>query len=585
MEIDRWDGGLTTEEATVESTRVIRILYKLGVFYSQNGDTERAVSTLERALEIGETRQKDNFHVGLIHHSLGHTFDDLGRPSDAEFQYRLALRNLETHCGNDNEILLRHTDAGILHYRLGCLFHQLGLLSQAQSSYRLALKGFKSRYGDDHEGVADILNDFGITKNEQGQHLNAIALFERALEIYERKLGNMNRGIAHVLNNLGNALNDVCEPAAAIEKYTRAVEIYQNSGDDVAVGKTLRNIGIAYETMGQFGHAEYLFWEAMKRFGTAYLEDIIDTLSNVADSYAARRNYPEAIRYFQFCIDAKRKSPSLVDFADELNEIGYCYASMGMLDEACEACQSALTFYVATHGWLHLTVANTFNNLGNAHLIAHAYDLALKNFKTALGITQALPNERPVTEAMADLVHNIGLSYHFQGRRDDSIKMLEEAVRYYERLYGHGHVKTAESINMLGANLSDQGFHEKAIEQFKRAIQLYRDAYGECYIRIADIFTDYLGMAYTIQGKYEDAVEVLEEGSKIYETSLGVGHEHTSDALYQLTVALYRSGRIFRARETGRRVRAVWEVYATYHLTTEYGKWIVALAQSEVLSD
>jgi tetratricopeptide (TPR) repeat protein len=448
--------------------------------------------------------------------------------------YTLALRNLESLCGGDSQAsLTQDLEIGIIYHRLGHAFYELERLEQAASSYSLALKNFKFRYGDEHQSIADILNDFGVTRSEQGQHLNAIALFERALEIYKGNANDTASGIANVLNNLGNALYDVCEPSAAIRKYTAAIEIYEALSNDIAVGNTLRNVGMAYERMGRFKEAEDMYWKALRRFGPGV--NVVQTLSNIADSYASRRDYPEAIKYFQICITAKQNRDRCANVAAELNEIGHCYASMGMLDEACDASHSALITNVAAHGWFHATVANTFNNIGNAYLIAQIYDIALDNFKRALGIARMLSENRADVETMADIIHNIGLVYRFQGRHVDSIRMLKEAIDHYDQMYGCGHVKSAESVHNLGSTLNDYGFQEEAIEQFGKAEKLYRDAYGECYIEIADVLHD-LSTAYKIQGSFEDATQALQKGCKIYEKNLGVDHDQTRDALGQLAV-------------------------------------------------
>jgi tetratricopeptide (TPR) repeat protein len=317
-----------------------------------------------------------------------------------------------------------------------------------------------------------------------------------------------------------------------------AIEIYEASGDDIAVGNTLRNIGMAYERMGRFKEAEDFYWRALKRFRPG--DNFVRTLSNIADSYVARRDYPEAIKYFQICITAKQKRDSSVNIAAELNELGHCYAFMGMLNEACSVCHTALISNVGTFGWFHLSVANTFNNIGNAYLIAQVYDVAVENFKKALGITRMFSNDRNGVEATADIIHNIGLVYRFQGNHLDSILMFQAAIRHYDRLYGCDHVKSAESVHNLGSTFTDFGYQQEAIEQFKKAEQLYRDAYGECYIEIADVLID-LSTAYTIQGNFEDAMQALKTGCRIYAKFLGEGH-----ALRQLVVTSQLSGRASR---------------------------------------
>jgi len=351
-------------------------------------------------------------------------------------------------------------------------------------------------------------------------------------------------------------------------------------GDDVGVSKTLQSIGMALETMGKFERVEDMYREVLWRNETVgESQDVSDTLSHIARSYAVRRNYLEAIKYFQISVNVKNADGGAeVDIADCLLEIGRCYGSMGLLDNALEACHAALKTYVEMYGFLHPAVSNAFNTIGNAYVEVNLNDTTLKKFKMALGITLLLPNDRHGDETLADILHNIGNAYRSQGYHADSIQLLTKAIQIYEKLYGRDHVKTADSVNNLGAVLCAEGNEDEAIDKFKHVARLYRDTYGKDYIGRAVVFKN-LGLVFVTQKRYEDAVHAFRQAYEIYKTVLGVNHEHTGDVLYELAATLYRSGQTSLALEEARNVQIIWEHNTPNKLETIWGKWIVALSQ------
>jgi len=419
-------------------------------------------------------------------------------------------------------------ESGIIHYCLGRKLHRSGYLSDAANFYRTALERYRSLHAEDDVIVADILNDFGVTKVKQDQHSVALELFENALEICRKESGdNGTTTMAIILNNLGSALDDMCKPSAAIKMFSEALRIYATREDHMAEANTLRNIGLAFQRMGRFKEAEDTYWLAMRKFTSSV--HVVDILPNIADTYAGRRNYDEAIRYYSICIKAKRRLDSNAAVADELGRIGHYYAAMGKLEEARQVCNSALVAYTGLVGCLNLDVANAFNNLGSVYMSSQQYDVAFKNFKKALGIALLFLGDDSATLVVADICHNIGLIYRSQGCYHHSISMFMEAICRYDHLFGDNHVKSAESVHVLGSTLGECGRREDAIKELKRAEKMYLMAYGEEYIAIADVLND-LGLMYLVDERFEDALEALQKGYNIYKKILGNGHLQTRKA-------------------------------------------------------
>jgi tetratricopeptide (TPR) repeat protein len=566
-------GGLGVIVETGEV--LIRRLYELGNWYGDQGDHQKAISKLQRATRLCEASGSEcSVLFGLIHNGLGHSLYRLGRRLDSELSYRIAFQTFSSLRGG-NLNLDQDVAVGFIHHCLGRELHEMGLLVEAEISFELALNDLESRFGNSHNTVASVLNDYAITKSEQSFHLNAVQLLTRAFEIHSANgTANVNDA-ADILTNLGNAFGDECRPFDAINTYQAAIKIYETNGNQDAVAGALRNMGIAYEKLGKFGVAECKYWEALERSGRLDL----DTLSNIARTFVGRRLYPEAVCYFELSIEEKGGVDVQVDNGvdNDLNELGCCFASMGMLWKAFQLWDLTLTRFLERHGQFHISIIDTFNNIGVGYFIAGEYAIALEYFTEALATIDFLPCDGNTVETAADLSNNIGLVYHRQGRHLDAVQMFKLGIQMYEELYGCEHVKTADTVNNLGETLSSYGYQGEAVRELKKAERMYRDAYGHNYVGIGDVLAN-LGAIYKKQQNYQDAIRAFEDGYHIYKECLGTGHEGTTEALYELAVVLHESGSS-RGAQVAKKVKDMWRSYAPQCLDTPRGIWIIHKAQ------
>ncbi|MFA6921915.1 MAG: tetratricopeptide repeat protein, partial [Gallionella sp.] len=91
----------------------------LGAIYKQMGDTEAALSPMQKAAALSPADVE-------AHYNLGVTLQDLGQFAEAEASYRHAL--------------LINPDYADAHANLGVVLQSLGRLNEAQASYRQALR-------------------------------------------------------------------------------------------------------------------------------------------------------------------------------------------------------------------------------------------------------------------------------------------------------------------------------------------------------------------------------------------------------------------------------------------------------------
>jgi CHAT domain-containing protein/tetratricopeptide (TPR) repeat protein len=159
--------------------------------------------------------------------------------------------------------------AGQLHtlYALGSVYFDLGDLDKAREEYEEALK-----LGQTLEGLASrrarLLNNIGLVFYRQDQREVAVGYFRRALA-FSQELKDSD-GIAAAFHNLGVAEVALGRPREGLEALRQALALRQG-GDPYPWAHTLRELGTAYDSLGELKEAGSYFQESLelgKRVGS-----------------------------------------------------------------------------------------------------------------------------------------------------------------------------------------------------------------------------------------------------------------------------------------------------------------------------
>ena len=134
-----------------------------------------------------------------------------------------------------------------------------GAYERATARYRetLAIR----RALDDREGIAESLNNLGLTLRCIGDHRGANDLFEQALH-QTRALGNRARE-ANILNNLARSAYYQRQYAAAQALHEQALTAGRESGDAWAVAICLGDLGDVNQAQGDADTARRLYEESL----------------------------------------------------------------------------------------------------------------------------------------------------------------------------------------------------------------------------------------------------------------------------------------------------------------------------------
>lgn len=190
-----------------------------GTVLAQNGKTEQALPSLERALAL-TPRDADT------HNSLGVVYDSLQRLEDALTHYRQALE-------------LAPNNAQI-HNNLGTTLKALGRLSESEASYHRALK-LQPNYAEAHSNLGNVLRDLGRPEEAEVSLRQALAL-------------DPNFARAH--RNLGALLLDMGRVSEAEGCCRRALELEPNAAQGHShLGSALKELGRLDEALDCYSQA------------------------------------------------------------------------------------------------------------------------------------------------------------------------------------------------------------------------------------------------------------------------------------------------------------------------------------------
>jgi tetratricopeptide (TPR) repeat protein len=221
-----------------------------------------AIAAYQEAIKILEPKpaHDDLLPLASALNSVGSSYDDMGRPEDAEKYYHRAIDVAVSVAG------LRSVSRAQILVNLACSYLHRGETARAEKTIREALAIFDGMIPSDsllvaiarsylaaaqlqrglldeasalmdqavpvleknvdHEGIYGmVLNNLGSLRWDQHRHDESIRLFRQSLDILEHDRGADSPALLYPLNNLASAKFNTGSKEEAIALYSRAVKI------------------------------------------------------------------------------------------------------------------------------------------------------------------------------------------------------------------------------------------------------------------------------------------------------------------------------------------------------------------------
>ncbi len=192
-----------------------------------------------------------------------------------------------------------------------------------------------------------------------------------------------------------------------------------------------------------------------------------------------------------------------------------------VVDEASEAeplLEEALAIRRRVSGPAHSQVGNILNQLGMIRHSQGRLDEAERLYREAVDVQRrALGDLHPLT---ASSLHNVAALLRKRGRLEESEALFREVLAIKERIYEKDHPATADTLGYLGHVLRDRGDLPGAEAAYRRALEINRARRGPAHPATLSALRN-LGRLLVEAGRTREAEPLLKEALSGYRKLYG----------------------------------------------------------------
>lgn len=264
---------------------------------------------------------------------------------------------------------------------MGRITYRKGELDNAYDYFNEALKVAEAN--NSFKGKANCLESFGLIRNRQGKHLEALELILQAHEIYQTTSAH-NGLLGLSYNNIANTYNYLKQLDEAEKYYRLAIDALEDSERKYSVNLIKGNLGLILFNKERY-HEAITFLEAG-------LEGFIEqnniqaqsqAYSHIAHCYMALNDLVKALEYFQKGLKIIRTRDFPTELASILQGIGQLYIKLNGYDEALLNLNKALAIRLEREYWsdaceTYLTLHILFSQMGDTDKAKRILEEGLK---------------------------------------------------------------------------------------------------------------------------------------------------------------------------------------------------------------
>ncbi|MBD2221127.1 tetratricopeptide repeat protein [Calothrix sp. FACHB-1219] len=292
---------------------------------------------------------------------------------------------------------------------------------------------------------------------------------------------------------------------AALQSWQQALSIYQEIKDRQGEGWALRNLAIAYGSLGNYPKAiEYLQQVLAIARSIQDRQSEGAALGGLGNAYISLGDYPKAINYYQKWLAISRSIQDRQAEGHALVGLAIAYRSLGDYPKAIEYLQQSLALARSIQN--RRSESYTLGNLGSAYLNLGDYPKAINYYQQSLAIARSIKDRQSEGNALGRL----GIAYHSLGDYPKAIDYHQQSLaikREIKDRQGEGRV-----LGSLGNAYFSLGNYPKAIDYYQQSLAIARsiqdrDSEGNTLGN--------LGVAYRDLGDYSKAIDYHQQSLAI----------------------------------------------------------------------
>ena len=487
-----------------------RLLLVIGNSYRANGDAERAVPFLERALELRKAALPENHRGILISiNNLANACLFAGDHAKALPLFRKSLQLTKAKLGKN------HRDTITCENSLAFCFLQIGQFSSAIQLFEETLDLSRSNLGNDHHETLIVMNNLATSYQRAGRLNEAISLFEDTLTLSKAKLGDGHLITLINMNDLAVGLLNAGRPNEAIELLKKTLELTKSKlGEEHPQTLTvMNNLSSSYRDTYQLKKAIELQEMTLKLrtdvLGQSNPETLI-SMGNLARCYHANGELDNALVLYEQTLRLTKKhlGDNHPNTLIAMNNLAVLYADIGEATKATELNETAFVVTKSKFGVDHPEAITCLNNLALAYADAEQYGISVPLLKQSLELNKEKFGPDHPNTLMS--MNNLGTVYSEAGYLDKSRLLLEQTHRMMAANFGSGHPATLNVLGNLAKTHGLMGQLDHSIQMLESVLKQQETALGRKHPYTLKTIAN-LGVNYREAERYDEALKLLEE--------------------------------------------------------------------------
>ncbi len=419
---------------TRERDRATRITdFMTGIFKVSNpsearGNTITAREILDKAsTDIDTGLKRDPELQAQMMSVMGDVYDNLGLATRAQSLQQQAIEIQRRVLGPESPETLRSAHA------LARSISQQSHYPEAEALQRQALDIQRRILGPEHPDTLMAVSNLANILRLEGRYTEAEKLTRETIDIRRRLLGPENQetlrstvALANILNSEGRFSDQEAILRQTLDAQTR---VLGPEHPDTLISE--RNLANVLYTEGHYDEAEKLHRETLdvdrRIFGPEHPETL-RSANNLANVLSTEGHLAEAEQLYRSTLDVERRvlGPENADTLLSINNLARVLEMEGHNAESEKLHRETFDLERRVLGPENPVTLETMNDLADNLIHTHDYAGAEKLLKQALDIQRRTLGPDNTDAAIS--TYNLGVVALHQGRRDETLSLLREAV-------------------------------------------------------------------------------------------------------------------------------------------------------------
>ncbi len=325
---------------------------------------------------------------------------------------------------------------------------------------------------------------------------------------------------------------------SALEYNNIALELRQNQTppDNLAIGQSLRALGLCNNRLGKYTQAIDYHLQAHKIYAEKYPDghaEVAALWSELGEFHRILGRYAEALHYAEQSLAWNLEHYGAEDksVAREWRSLGTIHQQLGNSAKAIEYHEKSMASYQKLITGDNPAIVTSWSDLGRAYELAGDYAKAMDYYTQALPMALKIFGEQHPQVGI--LYNDMGQCLTKHGDLEQAITNIEKGLEIERKVFGNGHPYVAIFMINLARAQKLKGDIDAAKANTLKLIELGLAAVGPNHPYLGIAWTE-LGSIHFILQEYNEAVECFEKTLTVYINNFKENNRWTAPVLRDL---------------------------------------------------